>query len=458
MTLTREDPELARPIESPTQLVEFFRKAETPRAEWRVGTEHEKVGLYYDSLEPLPYEGERGIAALLRALEREHDFAPLLDEGRLVGLERDGATITLEPGGQLELSGVPFSSIHETCREFQGHLALMKHVSERFGMVWLGLGIHPLAKLEEIPRMPRSRYTIMRDFLGGRGELALEMMHATGSVQVNLDFASEADLARKMRVALALSPVLTALYANSSISEGAPNGFLSRRAWIWRHTAPARCGLLPFAFSPEFIEGSAYRAYAKWALDVPMIFIVRGGAHRPMRGRTFREFLAEGAGGEPATLADWNLHLTSLFPEVRLKRVLEVRGCDAVPPGLVCGLPAFWKGLLYDDDSLRRAWELVGGWSFDAVDRLHAEVARRALRALTPSGPLLEICRTVLDLAAAGLRRMDVRNRFGEDERLFLEPLYELLERRASPGQHLIERWEGAWQRRVDRLIEYSRY
>jgi glutamate--cysteine ligase len=458
MSLTREDPELARPLEDEAQLVEFFREGETPREQWRVGTEHEKIALYAESLAPVPYEGDRGIHALLSVLEREHGFGPLLDGERLVGLECDGANITLEPGGQLELSGAPLVSLHETCREFNEHLALMKHVSERFGIVWLGLGIHPLATLAELPRMPRERYTIMREHMARQGELGLSMMHATGTVQANFDYSSEADMARKLRVAMAASPVVTALYANSSVSEGEPNGFESRRAWVWRHTDPDRCGMLPFVFEDDFDEGHAYRRYAQWALDVPLYFIVRGGHHVRTGGITFREFLERGLGEERATLADWYIHLTTLFPENRLKRVIEVRGADAVPPGLVCALPALWKGLLYDEQSLAAAGARLGHWTWAEVDRLHGEVARSGLKADTPDGPVLALARELADVSAAGLGRLDARSRTGDDESVFLDPLFENIDRGSSPARHLLECWDGAWSRRIELLVEYAKY
>ena len=458
MTLLREDPKLQLPIDSVDEIVEFFREGETPLDEYRVGTEHEKIGLYERGLAPVPYEGERGIAALLAVLEREHGFAPLADGEKLVGLERDDATITLEPGGQLELSGAPLETLHETCREFRQHVALLKQVSARFGIVWLGLGIHPLAKVDEIPRMPRERHEIMRDHMGRRDELGLLMMHATGTVQANLDFESEADLARKLRVALAASPVVTALYANSSVSEGRPNGFESYRAWIWRHTDPDRCGLLPFAFEPGWGEGTAYRRYAEWALDVPLLFIQREGVHIATPGHSFRDFLERGYRDARATLADWNVHLTTLFPEVRLKRVIEVRGADAVPPDLVCALPAFWKGILYDSSSLASAESRLASWRHEEVDAMHADVARNGLAARGPDAPVVEIARELVDLSSAGLRRIDARNQMGETEAIFLDALYEILERGRSPGRMLLERWGGAFLQRVDRLVEYAKY
>jgi glutamate--cysteine ligase len=458
MTLIREEPELERPIEDVADLVAFLRSGEKPREAWRVGTEHEKLGLYADTLEPVPFEGERGIGALLEMLAREHGFDAVSEEGRVIALERDGVSVTLEPGGALEMAGAPLETLHETCREFQGHLALMKHVSARLGIVWLGLGLQPLASIDAMPRMPLDRYRIMRAVLAGRGAHALEMMHMTGGVQANFDYASGEDLALKLRVALAASPLITALYANSCISEGRPNGFESRRAWIWRNTDPDRCGLLPFVFEEDWLEGDAYRRYVEWALDVPMLFIRREGQHVPMQGRTFRDFLTQGHGEHRPVLADWNLHLTTLFPEVRVKRVVEVRGADAVPPGLVCALPALWKGLLYDEEALREAQARLGGWKSAEVDRLHAEVARLGLAAESPGGPAGEVGKDLVGIAAAGLRRAGMKNRSGEDERIFLEPLWEILDRGSSPARHLLERWEGVWRQQVRLLVEYARY
>jgi len=458
MSLTRQDPELERPIEDRSQLIDFFRAGEKPPERWRVGTEHEKVGLYERTLQPVPYEGSRGIGALLAKLHRDHGFEPLVDGGKLVGLEKEGATITLEPGGQLELSGAPLRTMHETCREFRDHLALMKHVSEEFGIVWLGLGMHPLASVDELPRMPRERHEIMRDVLEKRGKLALEMMHATGCVQANFDFESEPDMARKLRLAMAASPVVTALFANSSISEGKANGFESMRAWIWRHTDPDRCGLLPFVFEDAFLEGRAYESYAAWALDVPTLFIQRGERHIPLRGLRFRDYLERGHADETATLADWAIHLTTLFPEVRLKRIIEVRGADAVPPDLVCALSALWKGLLYDEESRERSFERVRAWTFEEVDRMHADVARCGLSAVGPDASVLELARELVELSAQGLRRIGLRSSAGEDESLLLEPLFEIADRGTSPGRELVAHWEGAWDRRIERLVEYAKY
>jgi glutamate--cysteine ligase len=458
MSLTRDDPRFERPIEDVEQLVEFFRDGETARADWRVGTEHEKIGLYAQTLRPVPYEGDRGIYALLSTICREHGWKPLLDAGKLVGLERDGATITLEPGGQLELSGLPLTSLHETMREFREHIALLNRVSEPLGIVWLGLGVHPLAPIEELPRMPRERHAIMREYLGRRDTLGLHMMHATAGVQANFDFSSEADAARKLRLALAASPISSALFANSAISLGRPNGFESWRAWIWRHTDNDRWSLLPFAFEDGFGEGTAYRAYTEWALDVPMFLIVRDGHSLPAGGRSFRDFIARGHDDFRATVADWNVHLTTVFPEVRMKRVIETRGTDAVPGAQVCALPAFWKGLLYDDRALDAALARVRRWTHAQVHALHGEVARTGLQALAPDAPVLEVARELVALSREGLRRQAVLDAAGRDETQFLEPLEAIVERGTSPARYVLERWNGPWQGALTKLVEYAKY
>ena len=455
MTLTRDDPELARPLTRREQLVDFVRAGEKPRERWRVGTEYEKLGIYLDTLEPVPYEGPRGIRALFEALRESHGYGFLMEADRPVGLERQGASVTLEPGGQLELSGAPLATLHETAREFDDHLVSLKRVSEPLGIAWLGLGMQPFVPAARAPRIPRQRYAIMREYLGARDELGLDMMHLTAGIQASFDFGDEADLARKLRVALAASPVQTALWANSGFSEGKENGFASRRAYVWRRTDPDRCGLLPFAFEPGFAEGGAYERYVDWALDVPMFFVIRDGRHVPLRGRPFRDYFERGLDGRPPTLADWNLHLTTLFPEARVKRVLEVRGADAVPARLACALPAFWKGLLYDDGALDAAFGRLEGWDHAAVDRLHLEVSRAGLSAGAPGGPLLEVARELVELSAAGLRRQRATDAAGRDESIFLEPLYEIVERGTAPGRELLDRGAG---RDPSRLVESARY
>jgi len=436
------------------QLTDYFRSGEKPVAQWRVGTEHEKVALYEDDLARVPYEGPRGIGELLERVADRDGWERVREGGNVIALERDGASITLEPGGQIELSGAPLPTTRETCAEFNTHVDLVNEVARELGILFLGLGADPFHRVEEIPHVPKARYDIMRAYLPTRGELALDMMHATATVQANFDYADEADMAAKMRVAMGCSPIVSALFANSSLTGGKPNGFISRRVEIWRHTDPDRCGYLPFVLEGEF----GYGRYAEWALDVPLFFVVRNGEYLPARGLTFRQFLERGFAEHRATLKDWDLHLTTLFPEARLKRIIEVRGADTVPRDLICALPALWKGVLYDAESLRDAWSLVADWSLEQREAALMGVARRGLRARLADVPALELARELVGLAARGLARILERGDTDRDEDGFLDPLREQIELGRSPGEIVLERWEGEWQRSPERLIEYARY
>ncbi len=458
MTLTREQPELERPIGGIDDLVGYFRAAERPRDAWLVGTEYEKLGLYEDTLEPVTYDGPRGLRVLLEKLAAVRGLEPILQGELIVGLEQGASRITLEPGGALELGGAPLAGVTESCGEFSGHLALLREVGAEFGIAWLALGAHPFARVEQAPRMPSERHAIMRKLLATTGRYGLHMMHMTAGVQVNVDFSSERDVARKMRVAAAASPIATAFYANSSLSEGRPNGYASFRAEIWRDTDAARCMFPEVLFDDAWLEGSAYRLYTEWALDVPMWFIRRDGRHVEMPRRSFRDYLARPAAGAQPLLADWALHLTTLFPEVRLKRVIEIRDHDAVESGLVCALPAFWKGLLYDETSLDAALARLRRWTHADVDALQADVARRGLAAKTPEGPALEVGRELLALSRAGLRRIASARPGGEDESGCLDALEEVAARGTSPGTDLVARWERDFGRDRRRLVEYARY
>jgi len=442
------------PVESVDQLVDYLRSGEKPPERWRVGTEHEKIGLHADEKRPVPYEGERGIGRLLDRIAAEDDWDRVLEGENVVALHKAGASITLEPGGQLELSGAPLRTIHETCSEFNAHLDLMKRLCEPLGIVWLGLGMHPIHRVDQLPVMPKKRYRIMREYLPRKGALALEMMFATATVQANFDYADEADMVDKLRTSMGVQSVVSAIFANSSLSEGKANGFVSRRLHSWELTDPDRCGLLPFVFEPDF----GYRRYVEWALDVPMFFVVRDGSYSPGEGRTFRQFLEEGFGEHRPTLADFDLHLTTVFPDVRLKRFIEVRGADAVPPGLTCSLPALWKGILYDRDARSAAWELVADASWNEREAARSDVARRGLAARFAGRPMLELARELAGLAREGLRRIGHAGRRDADEASYLDPIDEQLALGRSPGEVVLERWEGEWGRSLDRLIEYARY
>jgi len=443
-----------RPVESVRDLVALVAGGEKPRARWKVGTEHEKIGLYADTLQRVPYDGPRGIGEVLRRIAAQDGWEPIDEDGRTIGLSKAGASISLEPGGQLELSGAPLATIHETCHEFSSHLELVRSVSEPLGIVWLSLGIDPIHGLAEAPRMPKARYAIMRDYLPTRGELALDMMHLTATVQANYDWLDEPDMVTKLRMAFAVSPIVSAIFANASVAAGKASGFVSRRLHIWRFTDPDRCGTPAFVFEPGF----GYERWVDWALDVPMFFVVRDDRYLPARGLPFRAFLERGFEGHRATLGDFDRHLTTLFPDVRLKRVIEVRGADAVPSGLICALPALWKGLLYDDDACAAAAELTADWSRDEREAASEVVARAGLGARIGERSILELAKRLVAISAEGLRRIGAAGQLDLDESGFLEPIRAQLALGKSPGEVVLERWEGAWDRSPERLIEYARY
>jgi glutamate--cysteine ligase len=455
--MSPESPD-ARPVESTEDLIGYFRDAETPVEDFRIGTEHEKIGVYREDFARVPYEGERGIGALLERIARSGgDWKQIREGANLIALEKDGASITLEPGGQLELSGAPLHTLRETCREFNAHLDLLKQLGDAFGIEWLALGADPFHATSDIPRMPKIRYDIMRAYLPTRGGHALDMMHATATVQANYDYSSESDMALKLRAALGCSPIGSALFANSPLVEGRESGFATRRVAIWRDTDPDRCGLLPFVFEDDF----GYRRYAEWALDVPMFFLVRDGKYRALRGTTFRDFVdrgieSEGERFEPL-LADWDLHLTTLFPEVRLKRFIEVRGADAAPGPFICALPALWKGVLYDDAATNDAWSLVADWKLDQRVEALGAVAREGLRARTAGTLVNDLARELVIIADEGLRRIAERGETDSDERNFLDPLRERVEEGRSLADLVLAEWRSSGGS-AEQLLERVRY
>jgi glutamate--cysteine ligase len=446
--------ESSAPVTSIEDLVAYFRSGETPPSDWAIGTEHEKIGIYADTWDRVTYEGKRGIGVLLQRIAERDGWKPIYEGPNVIALLKDGASITLEPGGQVELSGAPLSTIRETCREFNAHVDLLNDVSREFGILWLALGVDPLHRVAEIPQMPKHRYEIMRSYLPGKGSLALDMMHASATVQANYDFADEADMAAKFRMAMGCTAIVSAIFANSSISAGGPNGLVSRRVEIWRDTDADRCGLLHFVFE----DGFGYRDYAEWAVNVPMFFIVRDGQYLPADGTTFRQFMERGFEGHAATFTDWDLHLTTLFPEVRLKRIIEVRGADAVSRDLICALPALWKGLLYDADACAAAWELVRGFSAGEREVAQREVARLGLTASIAGHSALALAQELVAIASEGLRRIASAYDIEGDERSFLDPVRAQLELGKSPGQVILDHWHGDWQASPERLIEYARY
>ena len=436
------------PVTDARQLVAYVAEGEKPKAQWRIGTEHEKFAFDRHTLKRLPYEGANGIRALLLALKR-FGWEGVEERGNIIALAKDKASVTLEPGGQFELSGAPLETLFETCAEVNEHLRQVKAVGEELGIGFLGLGFDPKTPRADVPWMPKGRYKIMRAYMPTRGSLGLDMMVRTCTVQVNLDYSSEADMVKKFRVSLALQPIATALFANSPFTEGKPNGFQSLRSHVWTDTDPDRCGMLDFVFEP----GMGYERYVDYMLDVPMYFVYRNGTYHDASGQSFRDFLVAelpSMKGELPTLTDWADHMTTAFPEVRLKKFLEMRGADGGPWARLCALPALWVGLLYDQSALDAAWDLVKDWTKEERNALRDGAPRHGLRTPFRKGTLLDVARESLKIAASGLKARKRLNATGEDEGVFLRALDDIAASGRSPADVLLEAYETRWNRSVD--------
>src|SRR5271166_555360 len=442
----------ATPITSIGQLADHIAAGCKPRGSFRIGTEHEKIGFRLRDLSPPPYDDESGDPGTVRRLLEgmlAEGGSPITDREALIGLKQEllpgkTAAISLEPGGQLELSGGLLDSLHETRVELDAHLAQVLRVGGPLGLGYLPIGFHPLASRDEIPWMPKSRYAIMRRYMPRVGSLGLDMMTRTCTVQVNLDFADEADMVRKMRVSLALQPVATALFANSPFTEGRPNGFLSFRSEIWRDTDPDRSGMLPWAFEP----GMGFERYVDYALDVPMYFLKRGEDYIDVAGQSFRDLMQgrlAALPGEHATISDWANHVSTIFPEVRLKRYLEMRGADGGPWRRLPALPAYWVGLLYDDVALDAAWDLVKGWSAQARQALRDDVPKQGFAARIAGRSVLDLAKATLALAEEGLARRRRLDRGGRDERRYLAPIRDYVARGFTPAEELLGKYANDW-------------
>ncbi|KPQ10586.1 MAG: glutamate--cysteine ligase GshA [Saliniramus fredricksonii] len=437
----------ATPIESRDELVAWVEAGEKPKAQWRIGTEHEKIPFYRADQSPVPYAGDHGVQALLAGLMRETDWEPITDGGNLIGLfeGEGGGAISLEPGGQFELSGGLVSDVHETQAELDAHLEALQRVAEPLGIGFLDLAMSPLWTRADTPVMPKSRYRIMMGYMPKVGTLGLDMMLRSSTVQVNLDYASEADMVKKLRVSLALQPICTALFANSPFTEGRPNGFLSMRSQIWTDTDPHRTGMMPCAFE----DGFGYERYVDWVMDVPMYFVMRDGIYHDVAGESFRD-LMEGKlpqlPGVRASRSDWANHVSTVFPEVRLKRFLEMRGADAGPRGHLVAMPAFWTGLLYDHGALDAAWDLVKGWSADERQALRDAVPREGLCARIGGHSVHEIARETLRIAREGLEARAIIDRLGRDETRFLDPLEQIVATGTNRAQALLALYHGRWE------------
>ncbi|NNM76878.1 glutamate--cysteine ligase [Sphingomonas sp. ID1715] len=451
---TREETGKVDPIiEDRAQLIELFASGEKPRERWRIGTEHEKF-VYRTADHRAPsYDEPGGIRDLLDRLTR-YGWRPVIEGGNVIALSGADGTISLEPAGQLELSGAPLENLHQTCAETGRHLEQVKAVGDELGLGFLGLGMWPDKTRAELPIMPKGRYAIMLNHMPKVGSLGLDMMLRTCTIQVNLDYASEADMAKKFRVGLALQPLATALFANSPFTEGKPNGFQSFRSHIWSDTDGARTGMLPFVFE----DGFGYERYADYALDVPMYFVFRDGRYIDAAGLSFRDFLKGELSvlpGEKPRMSDWADHLSTAFPEVRLKTFLEMRGADGGRWSKICALPALWVGLLYGGPALDAAWDLVKGWSMEEREALRNDVPRLGLDAPLPGGgKLLDIAGEVLSIAASGLRHRAELSGSGDSEVGFLEPLQETVRTGKTPAQRLLDLYHGSWAGDLTRIYD----
>ncbi len=437
----------------------YFELGAKPRERWGVGLEYERVGVFRESGRAVPYEGPVSVETLLKGLARERGWTPQEEEGRILALSKGATRITLEPGAQLELSGAVHKSLTSMREELSAFVTEIDDLSRPLGIAWLGLGLQPFSPLDEIAWIPKRRYAIMREYLPTRGARAPIMMKQTACMQANLDYGSEADAADKLRTAMALSPAVTALYANSPLTEGRLNGFMSYRAWAWRETDPDRCGLLPFVFR----DGAGFADYMDYALDVPMFFVVRDGRYLPAQGTTFRRFIRKGFEGQKATVADFETHLTTLFPEVRLKRYIEVRGTDSGDPLSCLALAALWKGILYDGASRRAVWEMMRDMTFKERVALLDDVCKQGPAARLPQarpqrgegpGRAPALVRDLL-LEVVRLARQGLNNQGAPEEASFLD----LLDRRLGgeggcPAHRLAADWEGSMGRDPVRLIE----
>ncbi len=442
-------------IASRADMIQALSKGNKPKDKWRIGTEHEKFVFYKSDNSQVPYAGKNGIKALLEATQKSSGWDPLMDEGNLIGLKDPvgGGAISLEPGGQFELSGAPLENVHQTCSETADHLKLLRDIAAPMGIGFLGLGVTPTWGLDDISAMPKSRYGIMKPYMEKVGTLGTSMMFRSCTVQVNLDFSSEADMVKKLRVSLALQPIATALFANSPFLDGKPNGYLSFRSHIWKNTDNDRAGMLPFVFE----DGMSFERYVDYALDVPMYFVMRQGKYVNCAGENFREFLKGNLPqlpGEKPTIADWEDHISTIFPEVRLKQFLEMRGADCGAWADICALPALWVGLLYDQSSLDAAWDLVKDWTEEERQTLRDEVPKTAIHTKFRNGTLNDVAKQVLKISDAGLKSRASLNWEQYDESQFLAPLNHIVETGKTAAERLLDRYNSEWNGDLNELYK----
>ncbi len=445
------------PLTDKRTLTDYLFQGVKARDAWRIGTEHEKFAYRLSDFTPLAYDTNPGIRQILEGLKR-FGWDSILEGSNIIALKKaDGSSVTLEPGGQFELSGAPVKTIHNTCDEVHSHLAEVKEICQEIGAGMIGIGFIPQWRRDDIHWMPKGRYKIMREYMPKKGRLGHDMMLRTSTVQVNLDFDSESDMVQKMRIAMALQPVATALFANSPFTEGKPNGFLSYRSHTWTDTDPDRSGMLPFVFDDDF----GFERWVDYVLDVPMYFAYRDGDYLDVSGRSFRDFMSgklEGFEGQYPSLRDWEDHMTTPFPEVRLKHFIEMRGADDGPWSRLCALPALWVGLLYDSVAQDAAWELIKDWTVDEMQALRDNVPRMALKTPFRGGILQDIAKQAVTIAYDGLKRRAVPGGKSADETQFIETLREIADSGISPAERLLESFEKEWDGDIRRVYEETAY
>ena len=446
-------------IESYGQLAEYLRAGCKPIKDWKIGTEHEKFGFVNDNFLPLPYDGQCSIKAMLKGLRDKYHWSEILEENNIIGLTKDGANVSLEPGGQLELSGAPLDSIHETCDEVNQHLKEVKSIADDLGASFFGLGAAPEWSHEDMPMMPKGRYKLMTDYMGRVGTHGTQMMYRTCTVQVNLDFSSEQDMIKKMRVGLALQPIATALFANSPFFEGKLINHKSWRSRIWRDLDEDRTGMLPFVFE----EGFGFEAWTEYVLDVPMYFVYRDGKYIDALGQSFRDFLngkLPALPGERPKISDWADHLTTVFPEARVKQFIEMRGADGGPWRKLCALPAFWVGLMYDQNSLDSAWDICKNWDANTREEMRVAASEEGIAANTNGISLLDLARELIDISRAGLKNRARPGNGGlvPDECHFLNAIEEVIETGKSPACELIDKYNNEWQKDLKNVYRDCAY
>lgn len=455
--MTKDQMPLEKPIENKAELISYLEGGSKPEDGWRIGTEHEKFPYRLDNLRPLPYEGKVSIRALLEGFKK-FGWEPVLEKGNPIAMVKSGGgSISLEPAGQLELSGAPLKNIHETCDEVTGHLQQCRAIARDLDIGFLGLGFHPKWSNDEMPWMPKGRYKIMREYMPKVGSHGLEMMQSSCTVQVNLDYKNEADMVKKFRVSLALQPIATALFANSPFKEGRPSGYLAYRSRVWTDVDADRQGMLPFVFE----NGFGFERYVDYVLDVPMYFVYQNGNYIDASGQSFRNFLdgkLPALPGRKPTIKDWEDHMSTAFPEVRLKTFLEMRGADGGPWARLCALPALWAGLLYDTQALDESWELVKDWSMVERQHLRDEVPKTAFKTKFRNQTVRDIALDILCIAHAGLQRRAYRDSVGLDETHFLRPLFSIAESGITPAEDLLRAYERRWQGSVDPVFQEYAY